>query len=99
MQYLSRRYGVYRLSDGQYLLSTMTAGVRHLHLRIATPRKFLTMAAFKKVCCRYRSIFLIVAVLSASQGQLVLTSISTLLLVLSIIQYRHESKAGQSCGK
>lgn len=97
MQYLSRRYGVYRLSDGRYLLSTMTAGIRHR--RDPVPRKKqprVTVAGLKQTCCRYRPLFLVAAVLSASQGLLTLTAASTLLLMFSLLQYAKEVKTGKA---
>lgn len=95
MKYLSKRYGVYRLGEGRYLLSTMTAGIRHQ--RIPAPRKKrMTMAVIKKTCGRYRPLFLVVAVFSASQGHLALTIFSTLLLAYSLIQYKSEARAGKT---
>lgn len=87
MKHQSRRYGVYRFSNGQYTLSTMTAGIRHLDHRVRpTKKKRMTMAAFKKVCRRYRSLFFVAAVLSAAQGFLVVFTLSTLLLIISLSQ-------------
>jgi len=94
MQYLSRRYGVYRLGGGRYLLSTMSAGIRDR--RQPTPRnhkkKRMTMTAFNKAFCRYRSLFFVAAVLSAAQGFLLVMSLSSLLLMFSLYQCKKAAK-------
>ncbi len=88
MKYLSRRYGVYRVANEQYMLSTMTAGIRHPDHRVQpSKKKRIAMTVINKACRRYHALFFIsVAAFSAAQGFMLLMFLSTFLLVASLLQ-------------
>lgn len=94
MNYLSRRYGVYRLGGGRYLLSTMSAGIRCFDDRTIMrrkKRKDLQKVALMQAVHDHRPLFFVLAVAAAVEGHAFLLSLSILLLVLSL-RPRKESR-------